>query len=227
MTEQEWLDCSDPTPMLEFLRDKASDRKLRLFAVAYCRSIWPSLTSIRSRRSVEISELYADGRSARKTVIAAGGVAMAAIRDAAHRRSLPEWLSVAAAWNAARNCAFSNAWEAARYASGNPQIANPVNAPLRQYLARLLQEVFGSFFRPFAIDRARLAWNNGTISKLAQAIYDDRQLPSGHFDTARLAVLADALEEAGCDNKDILDHCRGPGPHVRGCWVVDLILGKE
>jgi hypothetical protein len=59
-----------------------------------------------------------------------------------------------------------------------------------------------------------------TVQQLAESIYSDRA-----FD--RLQVLADALEEAGCDNADILAHCRSPGPHVRGCWVVDLILGKS
>jgi hypothetical protein len=61
----------------------------------------------------------------------------------------------------------------------------------------------------------------------AVACYQERELPSGHLDVTRLAVLADALEDAGCDNGDILQHCRGDGPHVRGCWVVDLLLGKE
>jgi hypothetical protein len=70
------------------------------------------------------------------------------------------------------------------------------------------------------ITPAWAAWNDGTIPKLAQAIYEERA-----FD--RLPILADALEEAGCDNADILAHCRQPGPHVRGCWVVDLLVGKE
>jgi hypothetical protein len=61
---------------------------------------------------------------------------------------------------------------------------------------------------------------------LAQAAYDERVLPAGTLDTARLAVLADALEDAGCADADLLGHLRGPGPHVRGCWAVDLLLGK-
>ena len=61
---------------------------------------------------------------------------------------------------------------------------------------------------------------------LARAAYDQRELPAGTLDTARLAVLADALEDAGCANADILNHCRRPGVHVRGCWAVDLLLGK-
>ena len=85
---------------------------------------------------------------------------------------------------------------------------------------RLVREIFGNLFRPVNVNPAWLVWNDGTIPKLAQSIYDDRA-----FD--RLPVLADALEEAGCTNAEILEHCRGPGPHVRGCWVVDLVLGKR
>ena len=84
----------------------------------------------------------------------------------------------------------------------------------------LLREVFGNPFGPLTIDPLWLAWNGGTVTTLAQSIYDDRA-----FD--RLPIMADALEEAGCTNADILAHCRQPGEHVRGCWVVDLILGKE
>jgi hypothetical protein len=84
----------------------------------------------------------------------------------------------------------------------------------------LIRDIFQNLFRPVAVDPSWLAWNDGTVVKLAQAIYDDRA-----FD--RLPILADALEEAGCDNADILAHCRQTGEHVRGCWVVDLILGKR
>jgi hypothetical protein len=78
-----------------------------------------------------------------------------------------------------------------------------------------------------ALDAAWLAWNNGTVVRLAQAAYDNRILPGGTLDNDLLAILADALEEAGCPDMDILGHLRGPGPHVRGCWLVDLILSKE
>jgi hypothetical protein len=64
------------------------------------------------------------------------------------------------------------------------------------------------------------------VVRLAQAAYDDRHLPAGTLDNGRLAILADALEEAGCTDADVLGHLRGPGPHVRGCWAVDLLLGK-
>jgi len=76
-------------------------------------------------------------------------------------------------------------------------------------------------FRPApAVDPSWLAWNGGTVAKLAAAIYD-----GGRF--ADLPVLADALEEAGCDSPDLLRHCRGGGGHVRGCWLLDLLLGKR
>lgn len=81
---------------------------------------------------------------------------------------------------------------------------------------RLLRDIFGNPFLPVPVDPR---WLTETTATLATGIYADRA-----FD--RMPILADALEEAGCDNRDMLDHCRGDGPHVRGCWVVDLLLGK-
>jgi hypothetical protein len=90
-----------------------------------------------------------------------------------------------------------------------------------------LWDIFGNPFRPITINPAWLTWNDGTVVRLAQSAYEERHLPAGLLDNARLVVLADALEEASCDNAEILSHCRGPGPHVRGCWVVDLLLGRN
>ncbi len=84
----------------------------------------------------------------------------------------------------------------------------------------MLRDIFGNPFRPVALDSSLLAWNDGTVRKMALVTYDERA-----FD--RLPLLADALEDAGCSEAEILAHCRGPGPHVRGCWVVDLLLGKK
>ena len=86
----------------------------------------------------------------------------------------------------------------------------------RQGLIGLIREMFGNPFRPVSLDPA---WLTSTVVALAQGIYEERA-----FD--RMPILADALQDAGCDNDDVLSHCRGNGPHVRGCWVVDLILGK-
>jgi hypothetical protein len=82
------------------------------------------------------------------------------------------------------------------------------------------------FGNPFHAAALKSAWQTPTVVALAHAAYENRILPAGTLDPARLAILADALEEAGCDNADILNHCRQPGEHVRGCWVVDLLLGK-
>jgi hypothetical protein len=80
-----------------------------------------------------------------------------------------------------------------------------------------LRDVFGNPFRPVTLDPA---WRTANVVSLARAIYDERA-----FD--RMPILADALEDAGCTSADVLEHCRRPGEHVRGCWVVDLVLGKE
>jgi hypothetical protein len=90
----------------------------------------------------------------------------------------------------------------------------------RGRVSGLLRDVFGNPFRRVTVDPPWLTWNDGTVVKLAQGIYDERS-----FD--RLPVMADALEEAGCHNADILGHCRQPGPHVRGCWIVDLLTGRN
>jgi hypothetical protein len=87
--------------------------------------------------------------------------------------------------------------------------------------------VFGNPFRPVAIDPAWLAWHGGGIPALAQAVYDERELPSGHLDAARLAVLADMLEEAGATDPQLLGLLRSAGPHIRGCVAVDALLGRS
>lgn len=94
--------------------------------------------------------------------------------------------------------------------------------------ADLFRDVFLNPFRSTpSIDPAWLAWSDGTVRKLAEAAYRDGAHPGETLDTVRLAILADALEEAGCTNADMLGHCRHPGEHVRGCWALDLLLVKE
>jgi hypothetical protein len=92
----------------------------------------------------------------------------------------------------------------------------------------LLRCIFGNPFRPSQpLPASVLAWNSGTVRRLAEGIYEERRMPEGTLDTARLAVLADALLDAGCDDEALMEHCRSAGPHVRGCWAVDMILGKS
>jgi hypothetical protein len=108
-----------------------------------------------------------------------------------------------------------------RNVGGDSTPADPIWAAEEEAQSDLLRCVVGNPFRPPHPLTATVAgWNEGTIVKLALAIYNDRA-----FD--RLPILADALLEAGCEDADLLGHLRGPGPHVRGCWAVDLLLGKE
>jgi hypothetical protein len=94
--------------------------------------------------------------------------------------------------------------------------------------AGLLREVFGPLpFRKFRIDPCLLAENGGLVVKLAQAAYEHGLLPGGELDPARLAVLGDALEDAGCTDALLLGHLRSEGPHVRGCFALDIVLGKN
>jgi hypothetical protein len=91
---------------------------------------------------------------------------------------------------------------------------------------RLLRDIF-SPFRPVSLGPAWLAWHGGAAVHLARVVYEERDLLSGYLDAARLAVLADMLEEAGCCDPEVLGHLRGQGPHVRGCFAVDALLGKS
>jgi hypothetical protein len=239
MTEAEWLAHTDPQPMLEYIRGKASDRKLRLFACTCCRRIWHLLQDERSRYAVEIAEEYAEG-----------GIEAHRIQDAwdadgvtAIGHAVDGATALDAAWGA--DWASKNVADAVReiverergkrlferMVSGSAALsAVEHNAHSereersyrdeRKAQSSALQDLIGNPFRPVAIDPAWLAWNNAAVAKLAQSIYDDRA-----FD--RLPLLADALVAAGCTNEDILAHCRSGGEHVRGCWVVDLLLGKE
>jgi hypothetical protein len=206
MTEAGWLECTDPELMLEFLRGKASDRKLRLFATARCREVWPLFTEQRSRDAVEMAEQWAENRN-ESALAAAHAAAMVGFQEA-----LDKWihrLPVHATEQDASNAALL--------------IANHRGPTLwhRASIANQIREVFGNPCHPSPpINPIILGWNDGIVVKLAQGIYDERA-----FD--RLPILADALEEAGCQDADILGHCRHAAVHVRGCWVVDLLTGRS
>jgi hypothetical protein len=103
-------------------------------------------------------------------------------------------------------------------------VAERLRAKERSTQAALVRDVLGNTFRPVAVNPA---WLSPAVVAVARAAYEERQLPAGTLDPARLAVLADALEESGCTDESILGHLRGPGPHVRACFVVDALLGKS
>src|SRR5262245_60081072 len=222
MTEQEWAECTDPYPMLKFLKGKASDRKLRLFAVACCRQIWHLIKDRDSRLAVEIAEQYADGEAsegeragAEYHVVASYSSADAAAFSSITREGRPAiGASIGALGAVAAAKRSKQLW------------GNAGKAPVREVRAQLtfLCDIFGNPFRLVVLDPT---WRTPIVTALATAAYEERQLPAGTLDPQRLAILADALEDAGCTDATILDHCRSSGPHVRGCWVVDLVLAKS
>ncbi len=213
MTESEWLACTDPEPVLESLSGKASERKMRLFAAACCRRIWHLLDDRRSRRAVEVAERFADGL-----------VDPQELSEANWRSAWWLMAGLAAAENAPNQALIAATNTTASYVhlDGTSRLAIEAGGPgEREPQLRLLRDIFGPLsFRPVALDPAWLAWNHGTVPALARRIYEEQ----AYHD---LPILADALEDAGCVDEDILAHCRQPGEHVRGCWVVDLLLGKS
>jgi hypothetical protein len=118
-----------------------------------------------------------------------------------------------------------------RWAAAGARLSTPEVWAARQAEERtqatVLRCIFGNPFRPVALDPAWLAWYGSTAVSLARAVYEERELPSGLLDAGRLAVLADMLEEAGATDPQLLGHLRSAGPHVRGCFAVDLLLGKS
>jgi hypothetical protein len=236
MTEAEWLACANPTPMLHFVRGRASDRKLRLFAVACCRRIWDKLPGETCHRAVELAERFADGHAPVEELATAFNTLSEQVpQQFSPGRPYPGQV----VWHAGRAALFTSwpppghldgRWAARTVAkTASHQAARAVEPNWAAYKAErvaqaeLLRDLFGNPLRTVRRSRVRsswLTWCDSTIPKLAQAIYD-----GGAFE--RMPILADALEEAGCANHDILHHCRGPGPHAKGCFVVDLLLGKQ
>ena len=242
MDEREWLAGADPKAMLEhldrvFRSPTAWARKTRLFAAGCCRQVWHILDDERSRRAVEVAEWYADGGSGDTrqcpwfpdAVLTDLGYLQKAHREA---QVFPQPL-----WPV---CACAEDIDTG--------VRTILASPIRQRgkaipdQAALLRCVFGNPFRQaVSLERRNdfgephlmangsgwlyshhpwIVWDNGTAPRLAAAIYEGRT-----FD--RCPILADALEDAGCNDVGILGHLRGGGPHVRGCFALDLVLGRE
>jgi hypothetical protein len=222
VTEAEWA-RKDLREQLHLLEGKASDRKARLFTCGIGRCMLPFLRDERSRRVVEVAEKHVEGLATDTELLAASIASRDANRGVLSH--IAEHVGIRNPWSAARMTVALllprdqvpvRAWGPGTAWDYGRRVAAQVAANARG----LLHCVFGNRFHSPAIDPGWLTWNGGTVVKLAQAIYDERA-----FD--RLPVLADALEEAGCDNPDILSHLRGPGPHARGCWPVDLLLNRR
>ena len=195
-------------------------RKLRLTACACCRRIWDLLEDDRSQRAVETAEDFADGLVPLHELASVERAAWEAAKIAARHASAPKARAAWAAWAAAKHPAWAltGAIEA-EVAAVVAAVGQPALAVAQKAQAHILLDVLG-----LGCDRTlpphTTRWNDACVVKIASSSYYGRT-----YD--RLPILADALEDAGCDNTDILNHCRSGSHHVRGCWVVDLLLGKE
>jgi hypothetical protein len=231
VTETDWEGCQDPAPMLAFLRDlgRLSERKERLWGCALCRLVYPLLRDRQARKALDVVERFADRGATVGEVAEARNWAHSSVHQCDR------------AWRASyyARCAVYSV--AQRYGplpgniQGNVRAAHSVTTrgrlsemELRGEEAALLRCVVGPApFRPLSVERSLLSKDGDLLLKLARAAYDERDLPSGHLDPVRLGVLADALEENRCTDAQLLGHLRGPGPHCRGCWALDAVLGKE
>jgi hypothetical protein len=245
MTEDEWTSNTDLQDMIVFVAFQTGMRKSRLFAAACCRRIWHLMGDLGGRDAVALVECLADGLSGEAKLVAV----LASVSLALDEMSTPatafitraDYLATAAAHWLLRSHpdhVMGAAWPAAEAVGREALAAATPGMDLRlvrdaaekgesDRQRQLLHDIFGvSLFRELRIDPTWLTWHDGIVRRLAATAYQQRTLPSGLLDNAYLAVLADALEEAGCINPDILNHCRQPGEHVRGCWVIDALLGK-
>jgi hypothetical protein len=242
MTEAEWSAGANITEMVSYLkaefrthRFKKGQRRLRLFTCACCRLIWDLMTDERARQAVLLAEGYADGQVSKEEMTAAHKAqakAFSGLLNISYQCS-PRFSAADCAHIATVSLLYPSgdggaifgtryARFAAEFSSRRSLYSAPPDGPSTrsaQRQADILRDVFGNPFRPPAIDSAWLRWDQGTVVKLARAIYEESAFE-------RLPLLADALEDAGCPEEQLLGHLRSPGPHVRGCWGVDLLLKR-
>jgi hypothetical protein len=224
MTEAEWLCCTDPAQMLLHLDGKTSERKLRLFA---CCCYWrfhehfvddPDGDGL---FAIELAEAYADGLVSSADLAEVRQEIVPGLWDqcssAVVRHDIADCATAVPLGDVAPAAEAFVFWVESNVSS------DEVEAEVyREHAAmcKALRDLVGNPFRPVALDPGWLSWQDSTVVKVAQSIYEEHA-----FD--RLPILADALEEAGCNEQRILAHCREEVDHVRGCWVVDLVLAKE
>src|SRR5262245_41205627 len=207
--------------MLEHVRrtirvGRAEGRKNYLLAVACGRLVWELIEDERLRRGILWAEAFADDvdfPDDRSSVI-----------SIVHNAYQDVYKATGGGMYGRFSGEFSIALAVQRLTQNGPSfaaadflVASTDETGLRRSGASLIRDVFGNPFRPVALDPACLT---STVVSLTRQMYESR-------DFSLMPILADALQDAGCDNADILDHCRGGGVHVRGCWVVDLVLGKS
>lgn len=242
MTEAEWLVCGAPNTMFLHVGGSVIDRKRRLLGCGLGRHVWPALKDARSRNAIDVAERFADDAAGADELAAAEAesrAAMNAVRKYERSKNRYDCLGTAvSAWVAGHDvrgwCVGDPASESAPPAPAPATAPSPRDTPIWEDAAEAMHKrggnwhaelgwlcgaircVFGNSFRPVTFPAK---WRRSAVVKLAESIYADRA-----FD--RMPLLADALQDAGCEVEDVLAHCRGGGPHVRGCWVLDGVLGK-
>jgi hypothetical protein len=223
MTEAAWLAATDPTPMLEFLRTaklpsgRIRSRKFRLFLVACCLRYTHLITDSRTRNAISVAELHTQGLATRLQLRQACQQAEAVPRELrakgveyVNKSYFHAIASYVCAVHIVGPERVVNEFLGFHYAASDDRIRE------QSIVASLLRDSFN----PFHFIAFDPSWRTEAVVGLARGMYESR-------DFAPMPVLADALEDAGCADAAILAHCRGDGPHVRGCWVVDLVLGKN
>jgi hypothetical protein len=257
MTEAEWLTCTDSDKLLKKSRFRNYKRKCRLFATACCRCIWAQFIDDRSRHAVDVAERHADGLATDEELQTAAckahEVHHAMFAVLGKVGSSIEWAAAYAAdvnpIHAAKTVIWMVRWprlyqepltpgttEAPRLTpctvrrrTGPLAIlkgkwdVTPLHEPIptgadHSVQCALIRDIFGNPFRPVVFFPE---WRTDTALALARQMYESPEFSA-------MAILADALQDAGCDSPAILNHCRDTSlMHVRGCWVVDLVLGKQ
>jgi hypothetical protein len=217
--EREWLTTTDSQAMLRFLLTSGavSDRKMRLFVATCARSMRP-IFGDRQESLAVLLERYADGELSRDEFI------LLFHGDMSDALSPQGIISPTFTLVPIRHSVRRAAKAATDFTHPGPR-ENTEEEKAR--ICNWVRDMFNRFRSAVIIEPGWLAWNNGTVKLLAKAAYEERERLSGYLDRARLAVLADAVQEAGCDDEDLVTHLRAEGPHVRGCWALDLLLKKD
>lgn len=235
MTSQEWTNCPDPGALLASLGRQASRRKLRLLVCAVCRHIWEQLGDPRSRAAVAVAERFADGHATSVELESANLAAWDAYADL-ENGPRDHYIAAVAARNASlptlstgRGGKLEKTLNAAAFVAGHADRVDVSARGTRSYsewervvrdrelanLADLVREIFAG---PTLAAELPAACRESAAA-MAQSIYNDRSFEG-------MPILGDLLEEKGCTQPAILEHCRGPWIHQRGCWVLDLVLGR-
>jgi hypothetical protein len=223
MTEEEWLACEDPTRLIKHLRGRTSPRKLRLLSAAAVHQVEFLFSSDICRLALDLTFRMADELVPESVGMDLRRSGWEYIRNNAGKRTPGSTNADNAVMKAIlplpEEAVRFALWETAKALAHHKQADGEDKKEKIEWAKSQLMPLFRDIlhFHPITLDPS---WLTSTVISLAQQMYGSR-------DFSAMPILADALMDAGCSNETILRHCRGPGPHVRGCWVCDLCLNKS